>query len=66
MGAATDRQALKKKLRAVLGSEEAAPAEAAPKNDSAAGLVTRSPDDAGSAQAHPQAFVNVYGENVRS
>lgn len=66
MGAMTDREALKKKLRAVLDSQEDAPAEAAPKNGSAACTSGQAPDDAGSEQAHSQAFVNIYGENVCS
>lgn len=66
MTAVTDRDALKKKLREVLDSQEVSPDEAAPKTDSAACTSGQSPDDGNSAQAHSQAFVNIYGENVRS
>lgn len=66
MGAVTDRAALKKKLREVFDSQEAAVDEAAPKNGSAAHTSGQSPDDDNSAQSHSQTFVNVYGENARS
>lgn len=58
----TDREALKTKLRAVVYSEGEAAKNS--KHGSAAATSGPTVPDDESAQAHSQAFVNVYGQNV--
>lgn len=60
MATSTNREALKKKLKEVIAAQKPSATEAAPRDggEAATGPVP--------AAAHSQAFVNIYGDNVRA